>query len=358
MDVGPPALQAWAESVDAHGGINGHQVHVIVENDGFNPGTAVTEAQTLITKDHVLAIADASIVDAAWAPYAQSAHVPVLGGGESSSSQLFVTNPDFFAIGQTLNDNYVTYMYAAKKVGAGNIGELYCAEAATCQQAVAPFKETARKLHIKVGYVAPISFAAPNYIAQCLAAKQAGVKMLLIADAISVNQHVASDCSHQGYTPTVLEGDGAVAKSYTSAPGIKNHYIGFEPDMPFFVTSTPGAKAMDATLKKYAASTTIDSPNYNEQPTQFWLTGVLFQDAAKAGGVGAGGTPTTKELYKGLYALHGDTLGGMAPPLTFHKGVPNTVNCWYWIGIKDGKFTTPYGLKPVCVAPLRVPGVS
>lgn len=356
IDVGPPALQAWADSVNAKGGINGHPVHIIVENDAFNPGTSITDVQTLIDKDHVVAIADGSNVDAAWAPYAQRAHVPVVGG--SSSSQLFVTDPNFFTVGQTLDDYYVNYMLAAKKVGADNIGELYCAEAVTCQQAVAPFKETAKKLHMKVGYLASISFAAPNYTAECLASKQAGVKVLFVADAVSVVQHVASDCVRQGYTPTLVELDGAVAKSFTSAPGINNHYIGSEPDMPFFVTDTPGARTMDEALKKYEASSTIDSANNNEESTQFWLAGLLFQDAAKAGGVGAHGAPTTAEVYKGLYALHGDTLDGMSAPLTFHKGRPNPAHCWYWISIKDGKFTTPYGIDPVCVAPIPVPGVS
>jgi hypothetical protein len=44
----------------------------------------------------------------------------------------------------------------------------------------------------------------------------------------------------------------------------------------------------------------------------------------------------------------------MAPPLNFKKGVPNPVDCWYWIRIQNGKFTTPYGVKPVCVAPPKI----
>ena len=58
------------------------------------------------------------------------------------------------------------------------------------------------------------------------------------------------------------------------------------------------------------------------------------------------GPVTSAEILKGLYALHGATLGGMAPPLTFHKGKPSPVDCWYWIRIQHGKFTTPYGTAP------------
>jgi branched-chain amino acid transport system substrate-binding protein len=165
---------------------------------------------------------------------------------------------------------------------------------------------------------------------------------------------VASDCSQQGYTPWEIALDGAVSLSFQKAPGINNHFIGSEPDIPFFVNSTPAAKAMNAAMNKYAKST-VKSPNYNEQATQMYLSGVLFADAATAGKLGVHGAPTTAELYKGLYSLKHDTLGGLAPPLTFTKGKPTPVDCWYWISIKKGKFTTPYGTKPVCVKPPVAP---
>ena len=52
-------------------------------------------------------------------------------------------------------------------------------------------------------------------------------------------------------------------------------------------------------------------------------------------------------MVKGLYALHGETLGGLAPPLTFQHG-KHSVNCWFVMGIKGGAFTTPNGLRTDC----------
>lgn len=348
IDVGPPALQAWADATNARGGINGHKVQIIVKDDAFNSGTSLSEAEQLINQDKVVALVDSSDVDAAWGTYAEQHDVPVIGGG--SSSLLFLTNPDFFAVGQTLDDYFINFIDAAKKVGAKNLGEFYCAEAATCQEGVAPLEKTAAKVGEKIGYVTEISASAPNYTAQCLAAKQNGVQALTVADAVSVVLAVAADCTQQGYTPTQIALDGAVSLSFEKAPGINNHFIGSEPDIPFFANNTPAAKAMNDTLKKYAKST-YTSPNFNEQATQMYLTGLLFADAAKAGKLGVHGAPTTAELYKGLYALKGDTLGGLAPPLTFTKGKPTPVDCWYWIRVQKGKFTTPYGTKAVCVKP-------
>ncbi len=63
-----------------------------------------------------------------------------------------------------------------------------------------------------------------------------------------------------------------------------------------------------------------------------------FAGAAKAGGLGANGsTPTSAQLIKGLESLHGDTLGGMAPPLTFPAGQPHPIDCWFEAQMGNGK---------------------
>ena len=352
IEVGPPAYAAWASYTNAHGGIMGHKVQIIEVNDSGNPATSVAEVHKLVEQDHVVAIVDVSGVDASWATYVQQAGIPVVGGG--STGELDDTNADWFAVGQTLDDYFINFIDAAKKVGVSNIAEFYCAEAATCQQGVAPFEATAKKVNEKVGYVTQVSFGAPSYAAQCLAAKQDGVGALIVADAVSVVEQVASDCLKQGYTPFQIALDGGVAQSFTTAPGLSNHFIGSEPDLPFFSKSIPAAKLMNSILKKYANSTTLQSPNYNEEAVQLYLSGPLLADAVKASGAGGSKTITAKEILKGLYSLHNDTLGGMAPPLNFKKGQPNPVDCWYWIRIQNNAFTTPYGVKPVCVKPPKI----
>jgi branched-chain amino acid transport system substrate-binding protein len=74
---------------------------------------------------------------------------------------------------------------------------------------------------------------------------------------------------------------------------------------------------------------------------------VFFEAAAKAGHLGNHATPA--QVIKGLYALHGATLGGMAPPLTFVKNKPTSgINCVFLMGVKNGQWTLPIGLKTVC----------
>ena len=350
--VGPPAYQAWADYTNAHGGIDGHKVQVIEVNDEYNPATSLSEVQKLVSTDHVTAIVDSSDVDAAWSKFVTSAGIPVVGGG--SSGELEDTDADWFAVGQTLDDYFINFIDAAKKVGASNIGEFYCAEAATCQEGVAPVEATAKKVNEKGGYVTQVSYSAPNYDAQCIAAKQSGVQALTVADAVAVVESVASDCVKQGYTPWQIALDGAVGQSFLTAPGLENHFIGSEPNIPFFSDTTPASKLMNATLKKYADAATLKSPNYNEQATQMYVSGLMLTAAVDKSGAGSSKTITSADIKKGLYAFHNETLGGMAPPLNFKKGVPNPVDCWYWVRIQNAKFTTPYGVKPVCVAPPKI----
>jgi hypothetical protein len=103
-----------------------------------------------------------------------------------------------------------------------------------------------------------------------------------------------------------------------------------------------------AALKKYEPSV-VSSPNYGEAVTNSWVSGLLIQAVAKAAGVTAATTVSSKTLTRGLYALHGATLDGMAPPLTFHSGKANSVNCFFYMRVKNGSFTTPYGNKASCV---------
>jgi branched-chain amino acid transport system substrate-binding protein len=345
--VSKPAYQAWESATNAAGGINGHQVHVIYDDDQANPGTGLSDVESLISSDHVVALVDVSNTDTQWSSYAVQHGVPIVGG--TTSGQLFVTSPDFFSPGETLSAYFANFVQAAQKVGAKSIAEFYCAESVTCLQAVAPLKAQGAKDHVPLVDATEISASAPSYAAQCLAAKQAGAGALVVADAVSVVESVAKSCEAQGYDPYEIALDGAVALSFTSTPGLKDKLIGSEPNIPFFVHNAASAPIF-AALQKYQPSV-LSSPNYGEEVTQAYISGMLFADAAKAGKVGVNGPPTAAQVLDGLYSLQGDTLGGTSPPLTFKGGQPNPINCWYWIATSNGQFTTPYGTDPVCVDP-------
>ena len=174
--VSTPTLEAWADHVNAKGGINGHDVDLIADDDGTNPGTALTDAEKLVSQDHVLAIFDNSDVDSAFATYVAQQHVPVIGS-YADSDEMY-TNADFFPNGATINWEPLDGVDVAKMVHAKKIADLYCAEVAICKQATVAGEAVDAKHGLKVVYSAAISFAAPNYTAQCLAAKADGAQAM------------------------------------------------------------------------------------------------------------------------------------------------------------------------------------
>ena len=86
---------------------------------------------------------------------------------------------------------------------------------------------------------------------------------------------------------------------------------------------------MNAAVTRYYPTLSKNQSEYTGAVSLAWTSGLLLADAVKAGGLQASGTPSASEITTGLYALSGDTLGGMAPPLTFKQGQPNPVDCWF-----------------------------
>jgi branched-chain amino acid transport system substrate-binding protein len=346
VDV-PTIYKAWAASVNAAGGINGHKIVLINKDDESNPATSVTDVHTFIETDHVVAIVDASNNDAAWATYVQQQKVPVVGMDTSAAP--YYTSPDFYPEGQTEDSLFSGIIQAVKQAGGSSpkFALFYCAEAVQCQEGIAPLQAAAKGANETVVATLEVSASAPNYTAQCLAAKQAGATVIFTADAQQVDEKIIQDCYAQGYKPKVVIDGEILLPSLTTTPAINQNTYFTVPNFPYFA-KLPAITAMNKALDKYAPGVRKDV-NYGELPMETWVAGKMFEAAAAAGKLGANGkAPTSAQLTKGLDSLNGTTLGGLAPPLNFTAGKPHPVDCWYWAVLKKGKYSTPLGLKPAC----------
>ena len=240
-------MQAWASWVNSHGGLAGHQVHLVILDDGYSAAKALTNAETAINQDHAVALFDNSDEDPSFASTVQSAHVPVLGGQESDSGY---KNADFFPAGATFNYTNSVGAIFAKDAGVKKMAAVYCVEVAICAESVHQGEQVAAHYGIKYTYVSSIGFAAPNYTAQCLAAKQSGATAMTVGDASSVVEHVVTDCAAQGYTPRELSGDGTVAAAWLKIPAF-NGNIDSQADNLWFLHNS-STSTMYAALNKYA----------------------------------------------------------------------------------------------------------
>lgn len=333
-------VQAWAKSVNASGGLNGHPVTLVEKDNGSVAGTALTDAQALIA-DKPAAIIDLDILDSVWQKPASAAKIPVIGG--NFSSPMYYQDPDWYPSGQT-NDS-ITYSVAAtaKQAGATNLADFYCAESVQCQQSVPLIKSAGQSVGVPVVYNASISATAPNYTAQCLAAKQAGVTAIFIGDSISVIARVASDCAKQGYNPIyVTEGTGFTNQALT-APGLKDNLWSSYPILPYF-SSASAVKQMNAVLDKYYPGLRQQTTTWSEVAAQAWTAGLLLAQAVKNSGASASTAVTPAVVTAGLGKVSNQTLGGFSPALTLTPGKPHPVDCWYVGRVQNGVASQVGGL--------------
>jgi branched-chain amino acid transport system substrate-binding protein len=335
----------WVDATNAAGGINGHQVKLIVLDDQNSPSTALSNAEQLVQQDHVQAIFDLSDDnESTWAKVPDAAKVPVIGQAESPT---FGTDPNFYPVGTTVGPLIWGELKAASIAKVSKVGALYCAEIASCSETVPLITGLSKPLNISLAYSAQVSSSAVSYTAQCLGAKNAGANGATVVAASDTALRVAESCATQGYKPTWVSTAGEMTTPWLAQPAV-NGAIGNTQDVPPFDDSTPASKAMQAAIAKYSPSVE-SSATYGATATIGWAAGVVF-DAAAAKARLTPGSPSTA-VISGLDSISNDTFGGITPPLTYTPGKPIQVPCSYVIGIKNGKWSEPVGLKTVCAPP-------
>jgi branched-chain amino acid transport system substrate-binding protein len=103
---------------------------------------------------------------------------------------------------------------------------------------------------------------------------------------------------------------------------------------------------MHDAFRKYSPTLgTPAAPLGGQSSVGSYLGGKLFEAAVKAADTD---DITAASVKKGLYALKGETLGGMSQPLTFVEGKTNLFNCAYTYKIQDKKFVMLNDGKQIC----------
>jgi branched-chain amino acid transport system substrate-binding protein len=338
------ALDATAKYINAHGGVGGHPIQLTTDLESNDVAVSVANAQKFISQGYD-AIVDADANDSAWASAVEAAGIPVL---LSADTLAFGSSDDAFGSPQTPTVTTPLEMIAINKVGgASKIAVMYCTEYSQCSQAVPYYTSLGKKYGDQVVYSAAASQSAPNYLAQCLAAKAAGANSLFPAASSDVAVRVVENCAKQGYTPHLLAGAGSYNKGFIGTPGT-NGLIGTDHNVPFFDTSNPQIKIMTAAFNKYDPSLTKNN-NYDDTAVWNWINGALLVQAAKAAHWTSKTRVTAASLKTALLALGTTTAGGLMAPLTFAAGKPEANNCAYTVEIKKNKFVLPYGLKATCL---------
>jgi branched-chain amino acid transport system substrate-binding protein len=337
---GKLALEAWVSSINASGGIDGHPVKVIIKDGAAGPAAALTAAKQLVEGDHVVAIVgeEDPLGDAAWAQYVAGKGIPVVGG--LSLDAPFSTNADFFPSGT--NNAALNYgTLALAKQNGPKFGILYCAESPACKQDGTIDAAVASSLGMTVAVNLSVSSSATDYTAACQDLINAGVQSFQVAGASAFTTRVSASCKSQGLKAVAVSADGNVTDAWLKVAAVDGS-LSSQTNFPYHDSSSPATKAyQDAIAKTVAGLGDSNGPTVS----QTWVGAELFKKAV----LNAGQPDVTSASIKaGLYMMKGETLGGLAPPLTFVANQPTLVNCYFVLGIKAGQFTAPQGLKTSC----------
>jgi branched-chain amino acid transport system substrate-binding protein len=332
----------WVDYINGHGGIHGRPVKVIVKDSGNNAATALQDAKELVEQDKVVAIGDDTFVNSAYEKYVDGKHIPVISMGAGLTTFTYVEDANFFS--PTVNAISVLWglSKAAALLGKQKFGYLYCAEVTACAQSAPVIEGLVKSVNISMAYSAGFSASAPNYTAQCLAAKGAGTDALLAAGSIpAADQRVYDDCSRQGYQPLAVLALGAISPAVFNDSQIPLA-VSISGVQPWFENQGPTFAAMHSTMDDYLQQKSTTPPLV----TNHWVGLEMFKQAADAAAPGS--AVTTADIYRGLYAMKDETLGGAVPPFTILAGKPTSAKCLYAYQSSKGKLSTLNDDKPIC----------
>jgi branched-chain amino acid transport system substrate-binding protein len=338
--ISAPVMKAWAAYVNSHGGIDGHDVQLVVASDQATPSVGLSQAQNMV-HDGVIAFVGGLAGESAfaWASYVNGAKVPVIAGPATASG--FTPADTYFYPSGTdyISDTSTMWQVVSKQFQSGRIAIGYCAEVPACATVPATTNkaiETEHLNNLKIVYSTALASSAPSYTPECLAAKSANANVLYLGISSTTTDQLISQCKEQGFTPTPVNNAEAVSGEYLTNSAF-NGAVGSLTEFPWWDTSHPGVNTFIAAMQQ-------SHVNWESEPAsaaEAWAAGEIFATAVETGHLGDNATGA--QLAAALNAFNNQTVGGLLPPLTFTNG-NRTVPCgWGWESL-NGNWMYPTGV--------------
>ena len=335
--------QAWVKLVSGRGGLNGHPVNFVVFDDGGDPARHRAMLQQAVEQYKAIAFVGQGdgVTGYAGVEYLTGKRVPVVGG--DGTGAWWVKSPMYFpqmAYGDAFASTAVASIGDQMvPKGTTKLGITVCTEAQTCENFARASKATAPKAKMQVVWEAKVSVAQPDYTAECLSARNAGVQVLFIGlDVNSISRYVSS-CSRQGFSPIYSTASVSVADDQKKNAQLDDKMVAGSPIFPWFQATTP------ATLEYQQAVKAANVPS-GVGAASGWTAGKLFERVA----ANLPDNPTSNDVLRGLWSLKNDDLGGLTYPLTYTENqVTQSQVCWFNMAIQKGAWVTPDAYKIHCL---------
>lgn len=335
------AAQVWVKSVNARGGLSGHPVRLLTQDDGADPSRNKAIVKDLVERQGVIAfVSNYDVISGSGSlDYLRAKRIPVVGG--ILPDRRFGEEATFFPEGAAHSVFNLATVAAVGEVALpqkNKVGIIVCAEAQACKEAGPDYAKFAPTVGFQVVYNASASLAQPDYTAECLAARNAGAQVLFIGlDGNSIRR-LAASCARQSYRPLLTIPATAIQPGFSTDPNMAG-FVGASAVYPWFLQDARTAEYFAA--KDRFAADMISSGITMEA----WINGKILELAAK----NLPAQPSSQSILDGLWTIQGETLGGLTQPLSYQRDKANPQRaCWFTVKVENGTWAAPNGDKLSC----------
>ncbi len=336
------AAKAWVADVNARGGLARHPVRLIFGDDGGDPSRSLALAKRMVEQDKVIALfgGQMALTLQAITPYLEEKQVPFVHNTPSAPD----TDKSPMVFNSTTGSTDGTqwaHIAGLRKFNSDKkkAAILYCREAQTCPLLAAGAKKYATAAGLQVVNEAQVSLAQPDYTAEVIAARNAGAEMLIpVLENASVVRLIRS-AKRQGWSPAISSQMAMHDERFITLGGADTEGVVMGSEVPWATSPHPVMVQYRAAIDRYVPGGIKAS-----------LGAAVFVDGRLLELISAGfpPEPTSADILKGLWALRGETLGGLLPPITFPRegGHARTNPCVIPAIVQGGKFVE--GAEWVC----------
>jgi branched-chain amino acid transport system substrate-binding protein len=345
-------IQAYANRINAAGGVNGYKIKYVVGDTTSTPTGALTAVQELVQHDNVFAIVENSSVFYGAEAYALQAGIPVVGSAIDGPIWTDPKNTNLFSAVGVINLDYMMLAEGQfmKSQGATKCASIGYSSSVSSQNSASDFIKSCQAAGVKSGYLNnQVPFGSTNVGPIALAMKAAGVDGL----------YLPIDPSTAFALVAALRQEGVKLKSVVLATGYGGDLLASKATVQaaqgdgFTTIGVPAESNTPATRQRAADLAKVGvtgPPTFAEQ--EAYLSMDAFADGLRA----AGANHTRASFVKAMDGIKNYDANGLLAPekISFHDYAPAT-GC-IWVALLEGEsFSVAPGM-PICAPNVKVAG--
>jgi branched-chain amino acid transport system substrate-binding protein len=359
---GPGGAQAVIDEVNAKGGVNGHKLKLVVENDASTTTQNLHASEELVQDDHATVIIDFSSFAFGGAAYLAKERIPVVGAAFDGPEWATKGDTNMFTWDPPEESPVNGKLYTTtglgvflKDLGVKSFGGLGYGISPSSTDSILEAEKSVEAEGIKVCYTNnTVTFGATTFTADVLQIKAAGCGAIAGSFVESSDIGLSTEMRNAGLTKVVQVFFTGYTSATTATPSARAGFDGdyVEAGIDFSPPNAAG-KSFLALLKKY-------DPSYTGGIPGLGLYGSAISAQLAVYGLEiAGSDPTSASFIKNLRKVKSwNDTGLLLTPVGFTGYGTSAMfpkkDCGYLMKLTAGKWKT-YSGKAICGTLITMP---